>query len=235
MWTWPCHVCSGSAVVTAYHSESGRPGSNPEWGLIYYEALITAQGLLGPSSSGVVHWVPEQLNIKAVTGACKLIDGCSLALCSATVSVVSAGIRHRNEVNSIAWLYRRAQPKDSIHYITLRPTEGRGHDSWGLVGLGLGLVGHALSIVGHGLAASALVGCGLVNIIAKLILVCSQWINAVQGKSVSFTLARNGLVEIFKLISTNFHSLAIEIWFEFQYYCWFVTRKWMYSTRPEFE
>ena len=41
--------------------------------------------------SGVVHWVPEQLNIKAVTGACKLIDGCSLALCSTTVSVVSAG------------------------------------------------------------------------------------------------------------------------------------------------
>ena len=52
--------------------------------------------------SGVVHWVPEQLNIKAVTGACKLIDGCSLVLCSATVSVVSAGICHRNEVNSIA-------------------------------------------------------------------------------------------------------------------------------------
>ena len=68
---------------------------------------------------GVVHWVPEQLNIKAVTGACKLIDGCSLALCSATVSVVSTGICHRNEVNSIAWLYRRAQPKDSIIYITL--------------------------------------------------------------------------------------------------------------------
>ena len=52
--------------------------------------------------SGVVHWVPEQLNIKAVTGACKLIDGCSFALCLATVSVVSAGICHRNEVNSIA-------------------------------------------------------------------------------------------------------------------------------------
>ena len=50
-------------------------------------------------SSVVVHWVPEQLNIKAVTGACKLIDGCSLALCSATFSVVSAGICHRNEVN----------------------------------------------------------------------------------------------------------------------------------------
>jgi len=26
------HVCSGSVVVTAYVSESGRPGSNPEWG-----------------------------------------------------------------------------------------------------------------------------------------------------------------------------------------------------------
>ena len=32
------------------HSESGRPGSNPEWGVIYYEASITAQGLPEPSS-----------------------------------------------------------------------------------------------------------------------------------------------------------------------------------------
>ena len=39
------YVCSGSVVVTAYDSESDRPGSNPEWGLIYYEASITAQGL----------------------------------------------------------------------------------------------------------------------------------------------------------------------------------------------
>ena len=37
-------------MVTAYDSESGRPGSNPEWGLICYEALITAQGLPEPSS-----------------------------------------------------------------------------------------------------------------------------------------------------------------------------------------
>ena len=95
-------MCSGSVVVIAYDSGSGRPDSNPEWGLIYYEASITAQGLPEPSFPGVVHWVPEQLNMKAVTGACKLIDGCSLALCSATVSVVSAGICHRNEVNSIA-------------------------------------------------------------------------------------------------------------------------------------
>ena len=41
---------SGSVVVTAFDSESGRPGSNPEWGLIYYEAPITAQGLPEPSS-----------------------------------------------------------------------------------------------------------------------------------------------------------------------------------------
>ena len=91
-------LCSGSVVVTAYDSESGRPGSNPEWGLIYHEASITAQGLLEPSSLR-----GSTLGTRvAVTGACKLIDGCSLALCSATVSVVSAGICHRNEVNSIA-------------------------------------------------------------------------------------------------------------------------------------
>ena len=41
---------SGSVVVTAYDSESGCPGSSPEWGLIYYEASITAQGLPEPST-----------------------------------------------------------------------------------------------------------------------------------------------------------------------------------------
>ena len=60
-------LCSGSVVVTAYDSESGHLGSNPEWGLIYYKASITAQGLPEPSSLRAVHWVPEQLNIKAVT------------------------------------------------------------------------------------------------------------------------------------------------------------------------
>ena len=43
-------MCSGSVVVTAYDSESGNPGSNPEWGLIYFEASITAQCLSEPSS-----------------------------------------------------------------------------------------------------------------------------------------------------------------------------------------
>ena len=71
-------------------------------GPIYYKASITAQGLPKPLSLRGSTSVPEQLNIKAVTGARKLIDGCSLALCSATVLVVSAGICHRNKVNSIA-------------------------------------------------------------------------------------------------------------------------------------
>ena len=62
--------CSGSVVVTAYDFESRNPGSNPE--SIYYEASITAQGLLKRlHPTRVVHWIPEQLNIKAVTGACK--------------------------------------------------------------------------------------------------------------------------------------------------------------------
>ena len=46
----PCMVCSVSVVVTAYDFEFGLPGSNPEWGPIYYEASITAQGLPEPSS-----------------------------------------------------------------------------------------------------------------------------------------------------------------------------------------
>ena len=43
-------MCSGSVVVTTYDFESGGPGSSPEWGLIYYKASITAQGLPEPSS-----------------------------------------------------------------------------------------------------------------------------------------------------------------------------------------
>ena len=41
-----CTVCRGSVVVTAHDFESGRPGSNPEWGPIYYKPSITAQGLI---------------------------------------------------------------------------------------------------------------------------------------------------------------------------------------------
>ena len=89
-------VCSGSVVFTDYDFESGRSGSNHEWGPIYYKASIFAQGFPEPSSLRGSTSVTEQLNINAVTGSCKLIDGCSLALCSATVSVVPAGICHIN-------------------------------------------------------------------------------------------------------------------------------------------
>ena len=61
-------VCSGSVVVTASDFESGRPGSNPEWGLICYiwlRSLHRAHQNL--HLYGVVQWVPEQLNIKAVS------------------------------------------------------------------------------------------------------------------------------------------------------------------------
>ena len=44
-------VCSGSVVVTIYDFKSSSPGSNPEWGSIYYEASITAQGLGLPEPS----------------------------------------------------------------------------------------------------------------------------------------------------------------------------------------
>ena len=43
-------MCSGSVVVTAYDFESAFPGSNPEWGPIYYKASITTQGLPEPLS-----------------------------------------------------------------------------------------------------------------------------------------------------------------------------------------
>ena len=75
-------MCSGSVVVTAYDFESGHPGSNPEWGLIYYKASITAQGLLEPSSlrgSTLGTRAAEHKGCNSVSGACKLIDGCSLS------------------------------------------------------------------------------------------------------------------------------------------------------------
>ena len=78
-WFVNCYiVCSGSVVVTTYDFESGRPRSNPEWGPIYLRLRSLHRAYQSLHPFGVVHWVPEQLNILAVTGACKLIDGCSL-------------------------------------------------------------------------------------------------------------------------------------------------------------
>ena len=74
---------------------------------IFYEARLTALGLPEPSSLQGSTSVPMQLNIKAVTGACKLIDGCSLELCLATPSVAPFGKSHSNKVSV------------TLHYITL--------------------------------------------------------------------------------------------------------------------
>ena len=65
---WQRAHCSSSIVVTAYDFESGRLGSNPEWGqyTIRLRSLHRAYSSLHPFV--VVHWVPEQLNLKAVTG-----------------------------------------------------------------------------------------------------------------------------------------------------------------------
>ena len=91
---------SGSVGVTAYDSESGRPSSNPEWGLIYYEAPITAHGVPEPSSLRGSTLGTRAAEHKGCNWACKLTDGCSLKkkLCSATTS----GIWHRNKVKSTA-------------------------------------------------------------------------------------------------------------------------------------
>ena len=67
-----------SVVVTAYDFESGRRGST--LGTMQFRTRAEHKGC---------NWV---------------IDGCSLALCSATVSVASAGICHRNKVNSLSTL-----------------------------------------------------------------------------------------------------------------------------------
>ena len=56
--------------------------------------------------SGVVLGHQNSRTIKAVTGSCTLIDGCSLELYSTTPSAISSGISTKNKVNSMAWLYR---------------------------------------------------------------------------------------------------------------------------------
>ena len=65
---------------------------------------------------GIVHWVPEQLNMKAVTGACKLNDGCSLKTVFAIPSAASSGICHSNKGQLNCMTLPRAQPEDSILY-----------------------------------------------------------------------------------------------------------------------
>ena len=77
--------------------------------------------------SGVVHWVPEQLNIKAVAGACKLIDGCSsnAALRCVRPQFQWYQLAYATEIKSIQLhdsIVRLSQKIVSftLHYITLQ-------------------------------------------------------------------------------------------------------------------
>ena len=78
---------------------------------------MTAQGLpelhpfRGSTSS------PEQVNMKAVTGACKLIGGCSLELYFVKPSVASSGIWDRKKSTQHDF-FSNAQPEVSENYIT---------------------------------------------------------------------------------------------------------------------
>ena len=58
--------------------KSSRLGLNPEWGLIYYEAPITAQGLPEPSSLRGSTLCTRAAKHKGCNWAWKLTDGCSL-------------------------------------------------------------------------------------------------------------------------------------------------------------
>ena len=119
--SWPRGSRSGLRFMILNPAARVR---NPEWGdNILWEASITAQGLPEPSTpSGVVHWVPEQLNYKVGCNWALQVDKKWLqqnyALCPATVSVISAPhMPQKWRSIQLHALYRRAQPKDSILYI----------------------------------------------------------------------------------------------------------------------
>ena len=72
-----CH-CYSRRVATTLDCGPGGPWFKSEWVPIFYEARSTT-GLTSAVVSSVFYMlVPEPLNIKTVTGACKMIDGCSL-------------------------------------------------------------------------------------------------------------------------------------------------------------
>ena len=114
---WQCSVIV--LVVTAYDFESGCPGSNPEWGAIYYKASITAQGSPEPSSLRGSTLSTRAAEHKNGNWACKLtVNDWWLQpqkLCLATPS----GICHRNR-NTIDWTAYSAWVKErsiNVSYI----------------------------------------------------------------------------------------------------------------------
>ena len=109
-------MCSCSIVITIVDPKVS--GSSPE---CQYSMRLDRLHRVLPNFNpfGVVHWVPEQLNIKAVTGVCKAIDGCSLELCSATPAVALSGICDRIKSIQLHDSIEMALPWDSISYIIL--------------------------------------------------------------------------------------------------------------------
>ena len=85
------------------------------------DRMHMAYSSLNPSRVGTL--IPDQLKMTAVTGACKLIDGCSLELCSYAPSVAASGICHTHK-KSTQFHESMEGPagKDSItiHYILSR-------------------------------------------------------------------------------------------------------------------
>ena len=112
-------------MVNAYDFESSCPGSNPAWGQYTIRLRSLHRAHPGLLHSGVVHWVPEQLNIKAVNGACKLIDGCSLELFSAMPALQWHRLAYATEIKSIQLhdFIVMALPGDSICYIYTLPSK----------------------------------------------------------------------------------------------------------------
>ena len=68
------------------------PGSSLDWVPIFHEARLTLFSSPKPSSLLGGTSVPEQLNIKAVTGAYRLIAGRSQELCLNTLLVAPSGM-----------------------------------------------------------------------------------------------------------------------------------------------
>ena len=88
-------MCSGNLVVTAplmIFNPATRVRILNEGQYMYYEASITAQGLPEPSSLRGSTLGTRAAEHKGCNWGMQMIDGCSVELCVATLSVASSGI-----------------------------------------------------------------------------------------------------------------------------------------------
>ena len=104
------YECSGSIVVTTLNCGPGGPWFRSRVGANILWVLIDCTGLSRAFIPSVwyigTRWAEHKGCIWCMQiHWCKFIDGCSLKLRSAIVSVASSGICHINKVNTIACLY----------------------------------------------------------------------------------------------------------------------------------